>query len=59
MIQGIVLKVASTLAFAAMASLIKALSGEISLSELVLFRSLFSLLTLLLWLWRRCFGRRS
>ena len=53
MLKGISLKVASTLVFAAMAALIKALSATVSVSEIVLFRSLFSLLTLLIWLAQR------
>lgn len=50
MFKGIALKVASTMAFAGMATLIKFLAADVSVSEIVLFRSLFSLVTLLAWL---------
>lgn len=50
MFKGIALKIASTLSFAAMSALIKIMEDRVSVSEIVLFRSLFSLATLLTWL---------
>ncbi len=50
MFKGIAYKVASTLAFALMAALVKALSGKVSVAEIAFFRSIFSLLTLVAWL---------
>jgi drug/metabolite transporter (DMT)-like permease len=51
--RGIALKIAATLAFAMMSALIKASSARFAVAEVVLFRSLFALAVLLLWLWRR------
>jgi drug/metabolite transporter (DMT)-like permease len=51
--KGIALKVAATLAFSIMNALIKAASARFPVAEVVLFRSLFAILVLLVWLWRR------
>jgi drug/metabolite transporter (DMT)-like permease len=50
--QGIALKVAATLAFAIMNALIKASSARFAVAEVMLFRSVFALVVLMLWLWR-------
>jgi len=50
MLRGVGLKVAATLAFAAMSALIKAASTRFPVSEVVLFRSLFALMVLAGWL---------
>jgi drug/metabolite transporter (DMT)-like permease len=53
MFLGIALKVAATLAFAAMSALIKIASPTFPVGEVVLFRSLFALAALAAWLaWR-------
>jgi drug/metabolite transporter (DMT)-like permease len=50
---GIALKVASTLAFTAMATLIKLASARYPIGELVFFRSFFALIPVLAWVgWR-------
>jgi drug/metabolite transporter (DMT)-like permease len=46
---GIALKVASTLAFTAMATLVKVLSDRYPIGELTFFRSAFALLPVLIW----------
>ena len=51
--RGIALKIAATLAFAVMNALIKATTARFSVAEVVLFRSVFALVVLVLWLWRR------
>jgi drug/metabolite transporter (DMT)-like permease len=50
MLRGVALKVAATLAFAAMSALIKAALTRFPVSEVVLFRSLFALFVLVGWL---------
>ena len=50
---GVALKVAATLAFAGMNALIKASSERFGVTEIVFFRSVFAILVLLVWLWRR------
>ena len=53
MLKGIGLKVAATFVFAGMSALIKLSSARFPVSEIVLFRSLFALLVLVVWLrWR-------
>ncbi len=50
---GIALKVASTLAFTAMATLIKLASARYPIGELVFFRSFFALIPVFIWvIWR-------
>ena len=53
MLQGIALKVASTLFFSGMVALVKAYSGAYPVIEIVFFRSFFAILVLILWLWTR------
>ncbi len=53
MLKGIALKVAATLAFAAMSALIKLASARFPVGEVVLFRSIFALALLMAWLARR------
>ena len=53
MLKGVGLKVAATLAFAAMSALIKLASARFPVAEVVLFRSLFALVVLVAWLFRR------
>ncbi len=50
MLKGVALKVAATFVFAVMSALIKIASARFPVAELVLFRSLFALLTLVGWL---------
>ena len=53
MLKGVALKVAATFVFAVMSALIKLASARFPVGEVVLFRSLFALLTLFVWLaWR-------
>lgn len=57
-ILGIALKVASTLVFTAMATLIKLVSSRYPVGELVFFRSFFALLPVFVWVaWRDHTGR--
>ena len=51
--RGVALKIAATLAFSLMNALIKASSERFPVGEVVLFRSLFALATLVVWLARR------
>ena len=51
--RGIALKIAATLAFSLMNALIKASSARFGVAEVVLFRSVFALATLVVWLARR------
>ena len=51
--RGVALKIAATLAFSLMNALIKASSERFPVGEVVLFRSLFALATLVGWLARR------
>jgi drug/metabolite transporter (DMT)-like permease len=53
MLLGILLKVAATFAFASMSAIIKAVSPHFPVGEIVLFRSLFAMATLVVWLARR------
>ncbi len=48
-LTGIALKVASTLAFAAMATLVKLLSDRYPIGEIAFFRAFFALVPVLLW----------
>ena len=55
---GIALKVASTLVFVAMATLIKIVSDRYPVGQLVFFRSAFALLPVFVWVaWRDHTGR--
>jgi len=53
MLRGILLKIAATLAFAVMSTIIKLVSARFPVGEIVLFRSLFAMATLVAWLARR------
>jgi drug/metabolite transporter (DMT)-like permease len=53
MLPGILLKIAATFAFAAMSAIIKSVSAHFPVSEIVLFRSIFAMATLVAWLARR------
>jgi drug/metabolite transporter (DMT)-like permease len=53
MLRGILLKIAATFAFAAMAAIIKLVSSRFPVGEVVLFRSLFAMAALVGWLARR------
>jgi drug/metabolite transporter (DMT)-like permease len=53
MLLGIVLKIAATFAFAAMSAIIKSVSLRFPVGEIVLFRSIFAMATLVVWLTRR------
>ena len=53
MLLGIVLKIAATFAFAAMSAIIKSVSVRFPVGEVVLFRSIFAMATLVVWLARR------
>jgi drug/metabolite transporter (DMT)-like permease len=53
MLLGIVLKVAATFAFAAVSAIIKSVSVRFPVGEVVLFRSIFAMATLVVWLARR------
>jgi drug/metabolite transporter (DMT)-like permease len=53
MLLGIVLKIAATFAFAAMSAIIKSVSVRFPVGEIVLFRSIFAMATLVVWLARR------
>jgi len=53
MLRGILLKVAATFAFAAMSATIKTVSTRFPVGEIVLFRSLFAMAALVVWLARR------
>ena len=53
MLRGIVLKIAATFAFAAMSAIIKSVSVRFPVGEVVLFRSIFAMATLVVWLARR------
>jgi drug/metabolite transporter (DMT)-like permease len=53
MLKGIALKISATLAFALMAALVKASSSAYPVSEIVFFRSVFSVATLAAWLSQR------
>jgi drug/metabolite transporter (DMT)-like permease len=53
MLLGILLKIAATFAFAAMSAIIKSVSARFPVGEVVLFRSLFAMITLVAWLARR------
>jgi drug/metabolite transporter (DMT)-like permease len=57
-LRGIALKVASTLAFTGMATLIKLASSRYPLGEIVFFRSFFALIPVFVWVaWRNHTGR--
>jgi hypothetical protein len=58
MLLGIVLKVAATFAFAAMSAIVKTVSARFPVGEAALFRSVFAMATLVVWLMRRG-GRRG
>ena len=53
MLRGILLKIAATFAFASMSAIIKLLSPRFPVGEIVLFRSIFAMATLVVWLARR------
>jgi drug/metabolite transporter (DMT)-like permease len=53
MLLGILLKIAATFVFAAMSAIIKTVSVRFPVGEIVLFRSVFAMATLVLWLARR------
>jgi drug/metabolite transporter (DMT)-like permease len=53
MLRGILLKIAATLAFATMSATIKLVSSRFPVGEIVLFRSVFAMATLVAWLVRR------
>ncbi len=53
MLVGIALKIAATFAFAAMSAIIKSVSVRFPVGEVVLFRSIFAMATLVVWLARR------
>jgi len=53
MLVGIALKIAATFAFAAMSAIIKSVSLRFPVGEIVLFRSIFAMATLVVWLARR------
>lgn len=53
MLKGVALKLAATFVFVAMSALIKAIAARYPVGEVVLFRSLFAMTPLLIWLrWR-------
>ena len=53
MLRGIFLKVAATFVFAVMSAIIKVVSARFPVGEIVLFRSIFAMATLVVWLARR------
>jgi drug/metabolite transporter (DMT)-like permease len=53
MLEGIGLKVASTLFFSGMVAIVKTYAGDYPLAEIVFFRSFFALFVLVAWLWAR------
>jgi drug/metabolite transporter (DMT)-like permease len=53
MLLGILLKIGATFVFASMSAIIKAVAPNFPVGEVVLFRSLFAMATLVAWLLRR------
>ena len=53
MLRGILLKLAATFVFAVMSAIIKVVSARFPVGEIVLFRSIFAMAILIVWLARR------